>query len=313
MSLLSDLQTIAESCGVSVETGVFSGKAPDTYLVITPLSDNFELHADNAPGCETQEARLSLFTKGSYTKLKNALVRALLGADFYITDRRYIGFETETGYHHYAIDVAQIYDLEEQVMATIGLDRLYYAKITENDAGEETYGTPSQLAKAISADLSVELAEATLYADDGASEIVKEFKSGTLSLGIDDIGSAAASDLTGATIDKNKVLISASEDGGDPVAVGFRAKKSNGKYKYYWLYRVKFGIPATNLATKGDSITFSTPTIEGTILRRNKADAGGKHPWKAEALEGDVTAATITNWYKEVYEPTYTTTPEKQG
>ena len=140
-------------------------------------------------------------------------------------------------------------------MATIGLDRLYYAKITENDAGEETYGTPSQLAKAISVDLSVELAEATLYADDGASEIVKEFKSGTLSLGIDDIGSAAASDLTGATIDKNKVLISASEDGGDPVAVGFRAKKSNGKYKYYWLYRVKFGIPATNLATKGDSIT----------------------------------------------------------
>ena len=57
-------------------------------------------------------------------------------------------------------------------MATIGLDRLYYAKITENDAGEETYGTPEQLAKAISADLSVELAEATLYADDGASEIV---------------------------------------------------------------------------------------------------------------------------------------------
>ena len=124
-------------------------------------------------------------------------------------------------------------------MATIGLDKLYYAKITEGDAGEETYGTPTQLAKAISADLSVELAEATLYADDGASEIVKEFKSGTLSLGIDDIGSAAASDLTGATIDKNKVLISASEDGGDPVAIGFRAKKSNGKYKYYWLYRVR--------------------------------------------------------------------------
>lgn len=159
-------------------------------------------------------------------------------------------------------------------MATIGLDRLYYAKITENDAGEETYGTPEQLAKAISADLSVELAEATLYADDGASEIVKEFKSGTLSLGIDDIGSAAASDLTGATIDKNKVLISASEDGGDPVAVGFRAKKSNGKYKYYWLYRVKFGIPATNLATKGDSI--SIPGRSGDIINPNRRFANIK-------------------------------------
>lgn len=193
-------------------------------------------------------------------------------------------------------------------MATIGLDKLYYAKITEDDAGEETYGTPTQLAKAMTADLSVELNEATLYADDGAAEIVKEFKSGTLSLGIDDIGNTVASDLTGATIDANKVVVSASEDGGEPVAVGFRAKKSNGKYRYYWLYRVKFGIPATNLATKGDSITFSTPTIEGTILRRNKPDAFGKHPWKAEVTEGDtgVTASVITDWYKQVYEPVKT-------
>jgi len=192
-------------------------------------------------------------------------------------------------------------------MATIGLDRLYYAKITEGENGEETYATPTPLAKAISAELSVELAEAILYADDGAAEIVKEFKNGTLALGIDDIGSTVASDLTGATIDDNHVLISTSEDGGTPVAVGFRAKKANGKYKYYWLYKVKFGIPATNLATKGDSITFSTPTIEGTIMRRNKMDAKGKHPWKAEVTEGDteVAAETITNWYKNVYEPSF--------
>ena len=194
-------------------------------------------------------------------------------------------------------------------MATIGLDKLYYAKITEAENGDETYGTPIQLAKAISADLSVELAEATLYADDGTAEVAKEFKSGILSLGIDDIGNVAASDLTGATIDKNNVVVSASEDNGSPVAIGFRAKKANGKYRYFWLYRVVFGIPATNLATKGDSITFSTPTIEGTVLRRNKADTRGKHPWKAEVTEGDSkSTTTITNWYKEVYEPTYSTT-----
>ena len=174
-------------------------------------------------------------------------------------------------------------------MATIGLDKLYYAKITDSENGGESYGKPTQLAKAMTADLSVELAEATLYADDGAAEIVKEFKSGKLTLGVDDIGAAVASDLTGATIDANGVIVSASEDGGSPVAIGFRAKKANGKYKYFWLYRVKFGIPAANLATKGDSITFSTPTIEGTILRRNKADSRGKHPWKAEVTEGDTT------------------------
>ncbi|HCG35259.1 MAG TPA: phage tail protein, partial [Clostridiales bacterium] len=86
-----------------------------------------------------------------------------------------------------------------------------------------------QLAKAMKADLSVELAEATLYADDGPAEIVKEFKSGKLSLGIDDIGITAAEDLTGAKIDDNHVVVSGSEDGGPAVAVGFRAKKANGK------------------------------------------------------------------------------------
>ena len=147
-------------------------------------------------------------------------------------------------------------------MATIGLDKLYYAPITEDANGNETYGTPVQLAKAISAELSVELNEATLYADDGQAEAVKEFKSGTISLGIDDLGNEKAAALVGATVDANGVLVSSGEDVSQYVAIGFRAKRANGKYKYFWLYRVLFGIPATSLATKGDSITFSTPTIE---------------------------------------------------
>lgn len=196
-------------------------------------------------------------------------------------------------------------------MATIGLDKLYYATITEGSGGDETYGSPVALAKAIKADLSVELAEATLYADDAAAEVVKEFKQGKLSLGVDDIGVAAAQALTGATVDDNNVLVSASENGGSPVAIGFRAKKGNGKYRYFWLYRVIFGVPATNLATKGDSITFSTPTIEGTVIRRNKEDGQGNHPWKAEVNEDDtgVQASVITGWYTTVYEPTFTVTP----
>ncbi|MDU1353168.1 MAG: phage tail protein, partial [Actinomyces sp.] len=126
-------------------------------------------------------------------------------------------------------------------MATIGLDKLYYASISEDPtSGEETYAVPKPLAKAISAELSVEVAEAILYADDGASEIVKEFKSGTLTLGVDDLGAEAAAALTGARLDANGVLISTSEDGGAPVAIGFRAARSNGKYQYFWLYRVKF-------------------------------------------------------------------------
>lgn len=193
-------------------------------------------------------------------------------------------------------------------MATIGMDKLYYAKITEAEDGEETYDTPVILAKAISAELSVELAEATLYADDGASEVVKDFKSGKLTLGVDDIGITAAQNLTGALADDNGVLISAGENISPPVAIGFRALRANGKYRYFWLYRVIFGIPSTNLQTKGDSITFQTPSIEGTVMRRNKPDAKGTHPWKAEVSEGaaGVTSETISGWFGQVYEPTYT-------
>ncbi|MBQ3265063.1 MAG: cadherin-like beta sandwich domain-containing protein [Ruminococcus sp.] len=194
-------------------------------------------------------------------------------------------------------------------MSTIGLDRPFYAKITEDPiTGYETYGTPIQMAKAISADLSIELAEATLYADDGPAEVVKEFKSGKLSLGIDELYSGVAADLIGVTVDANGVVISASEDGASTVAIGFRAKKSNGKYRYFWLYKVKFGIPGNTLATKGDSITFNTPKLEGTIMRRNKIDNNGNHPWKAEVMEGEtgVVQTAVNNWFNEVYEPVYT-------
>ena len=200
-------------------------------------------------------------------------------------------------------------------MSTIGMDSLYYASITEGANGEETYGTPEILAKAIKCDLSVELAEAILYADDAAAEVVKAFKEGKISLGVDDIGIDKAKALTGAEIDSHGVLVSSGEDLGDPVAVGFRAMKANGKYRYFWLYRAQFGVPATNLQTKGDSISFQTPTIEGTIMQRHKADSRGKHPWKAEVTEGDtgVTASTINSWFTSVYEPTYPAVAQSGG
>ncbi|MGF7143214.1 hypothetical protein HNQ56_001637 [Anaerotaenia torta] len=113
MSLLEELNILLEPLGTPVETSVFTAAAPETYIVITPISDIFEMYADNQPYFETQEAQLSLFSKGSYTALKNRLVKALLGADFTITDRRYIGFEESAGYHHYAIDVARNYELKE--------------------------------------------------------------------------------------------------------------------------------------------------------------------------------------------------------
>ena len=114
MSILEDLTSILATKGIPVETGIFSDEAPDTYIVITPLSDTFDLHADNAPGVDIQEARLSLYTKGSYTALKSRIVRLLLREDFTITGRTYNGYETDTGYHHYTVDAARHYEFETE-------------------------------------------------------------------------------------------------------------------------------------------------------------------------------------------------------
>ncbi|MCG1024545.1 hypothetical protein [Dehalobacter sp.] len=112
MSILSELNALLSPL-LPVETGVFSEAAPDRYAVITPMTDSFELYTDDKPRHETQETRISLFDKGNYTSLKNQIVQSLIGSDFTITDRRYVGHEDDTGYHHYAIDVAKNYELEE--------------------------------------------------------------------------------------------------------------------------------------------------------------------------------------------------------
>ena len=113
MSILEELNAVCAELEIPVETGVFSDEAPDAYIVITPLSDTFDLHADNLPGVDVQEARLSLYVRGSYTALKNRLVRLLLREDFTITGRMYNGYETDTGYHHYTVDAANYYETEE--------------------------------------------------------------------------------------------------------------------------------------------------------------------------------------------------------
>ena len=113
MSILRELKTILDALGIAVETGIFKGKAPDEYVVITPMNDTFGVFADNRPQYETQETRISLFSKNNYQKRKNQIVKALLDADITVTDRRYIGHEDDSGYHHYAVDAAKEYELKE--------------------------------------------------------------------------------------------------------------------------------------------------------------------------------------------------------
>lgn len=109
MSLLGELKTAISALNIPCETAEFSNKAVNTYVVFTPLIDRYKLFADNLPGQDVEEVRVSLFTKGNYTAIKKQIETALINAEITITDRRYIGHEDDTGYHHYAIDVAKHY------------------------------------------------------------------------------------------------------------------------------------------------------------------------------------------------------------
>ena len=114
MSALSELNDILSRHTVPVETGVFSNTPPDTYAVLTPLIDVFDLFADNTPEVDICEVRISIFTKNNYLQLISSVNADLLDSGFTITERRYLGHEDDTGFHHYAIDVAKEYYLKEE-------------------------------------------------------------------------------------------------------------------------------------------------------------------------------------------------------
>jgi len=169
-------------------------------------------------------------------------------------------------------------------MAQIGLKYLICSKLTEVGS-VATYDTGLVMSKAIKADLSIEINEGTLYADDQIVESIKEFKSGKLTLNGDHLSYETRSLILGHTLEtigttQNKKLVAKGVDDGAFVGVGFYATTINGgvrRYRAIWLSKVKFGIPGESLETKGDVINFQTPVIEGTIL----TDVTGV--WKTEA------------------------------
>ena len=105
MNILSELVSLMNSLSIPVETGVFSGKAPETYVVLVPLADNYDLYADNRPHVDSQEVRISLYSKGNYRITKKAIEDALIDREFVITGRTYLGHEDDTGFYHISIDV----------------------------------------------------------------------------------------------------------------------------------------------------------------------------------------------------------------
>lgn len=105
--LLQRLTSICKTLQLPCETGAYrASPAPDSFVVLTPIADVFDLHASNTPGVQIEHVRLSLFTTGNYLPLRDALTQAIGREEITVEARTYVGYEVETGYHHYAIDCA---------------------------------------------------------------------------------------------------------------------------------------------------------------------------------------------------------------
>ncbi len=153
-------------------------------------------------------------------------------------------------------------------MAKIGLSNLIWSKLTEATDGTPTYDGAKSLGKAVSANVSISNNSATLYADNVLAESDTSFQTGTITCGVDNDLDATFAELLGHTITEGGTVTKNAED--TPIWVGLGrivTKMVSGVYYYKAevLYKVKFAEPSQDDTTKGESVEFSTPEIEGTI------------------------------------------------
>lgn len=107
MDILTEITDLCRTLSLPVATSIWlEAPAPDCYAVITPLTESYALWGDDRPGVNIEEARISLYTRGDYTETAKQLGEACLERGLTVTGRTYVGFETDTKYHHWAIDLA---------------------------------------------------------------------------------------------------------------------------------------------------------------------------------------------------------------
>ena len=159
-------------------------------------------------------------------------------------------------------------------MANIGLTNIWYSLLTEAADGTALYNGAKQLGKAVSCSTSITNNEAKLYGDDTLAESDTSFASGTITLGVTDDDDTVFAPLLGHSI-SDGVVVKTSNDAAPYVGIGrIVTKMVNGAYKYKveFLYKVKFSEPSRDENTKGESIEFATPSIEGIIAALDDAN-----------------------------------------
>lgn len=156
-------------------------------------------------------------------------------------------------------------------MAFVGMQHVVAAKITAKpDNAMPTYSAGMVIGKAIQAELSITRNSNPLYADDVVAEDDNSITAMSVSIGMDDFTEEAQAylgllkEVTGSGAD-DKTYYETSGSA-DSAGLGYmRVRRKNGitTYQGVWVLDVLFGIESENSQTKGESIEWQTPTVNG--------------------------------------------------
>lgn len=152
-----------------------------------------------------------------------------------------------------------------------------------NNNGTVTYGAAKEVGDAMTCNLELTFAEGRLYAEGKLAEYLREATGGSISIGVKYIKQAAQELMygaqtktrsltytpTGSSSSTTKSAVSLVHGANDtPAYVGFVCYAPDmvdkvKKFTCFFVACALFGPPAYNLQTKGQNITFATPTTTG--------------------------------------------------
>lgn len=178
----------------------------------------------------------------------------------------------------------------------VGLKDIYIATLTKDDDTGVTYETPTKLERAINAKITPKSNSENDYSDDDMEDILTVFDSCDVEIELNQLSLTSRAALQGAKMVKG-TLLESKEDIAPTLALGFKSKKSNGKYRYVWLYKGKFELASDEFATQEDKPKSQTAKLKGTFYPRQHDGS-----WRliADDDEVGVDAATITGWFTAV-------------
>lgn len=158
-------------------------------------------------------------------------------------------------------------------MAYIGLARPVIATY-HTEGGKTSYSGGIRFGKAVRIEITPTYEDVSDYGDINDDDEERECTGAEVTLGTSMIPEAAENAVNGHTLVENEVL-SNCKDRASPLGIGVRTRESiDGQTKYVaiWLHNVKMTEEGQSHETRGDSITYTTPSVKGTARPDENGD-----------------------------------------